>query len=198
MSSTNRGQRGGGADDFFRTPAWCVRRLLEACPLPGGEWLEPAAGDGAIIRAVAGVRDDVRWTAVEKRDGQHAALAGVAHYVTTTDFLDWRPFQHFAVAITNPPYSLAQRFVEHALDLADNVAMLLRLNFLASLTRAAFMRECPPDVYVLPNRPSFRADGKTDSIEYAWFVWPPDRRRECGTVRVLVPTPAAEQKTVKP
>lgn len=32
------------------------------------------------------------------------------------------------------------------------------------------MRSHTPDIYVLPNRPSFSGKG-TDSIEYAWFVW---------------------------
>lgn len=52
-------------DDFYATPAWCVRRLLEGVNPPGGLWLEPCAGDGAIIRAVEEMRADVKWHAVE-------------------------------------------------------------------------------------------------------------------------------------
>jgi len=48
--------------------------------------------------------------------------------------------------------------------------MLLRLNFLASERRQEWMKTDTPDVYVLPNRPSFRGKG-SDATEYAWFVW---------------------------
>jgi hypothetical protein len=91
--------------------------------------------------------------------------------------------RRFAVAITNPPFRLAQEFIDAALACADHVVMLLRLNYLASKGRWPFMSRHTPDVYVLPNRPSFTG-GKTDSIEYAWFVWRPGPRSE-GRLRVL-------------
>ena len=62
--------------------------------------------------------------------------------------------------------------------------MLLRLNYLGSEKRAAFFQEVPPDVYVLPNRPSF-VRGGNDSCEYAWFAWGPKRRRDEGRFAVL-------------
>src|SRR6185312_5530279 len=49
------------------TPAWCVHRLLEHCDLPAGRWLEPCAGEGAVIRAVSEVRRDVTWSAIDLR-----------------------------------------------------------------------------------------------------------------------------------
>ena len=51
MSSTHRGAERRPAD-FYATPHWTVRRLLEALPLPGGVWFEPCAGEGDIIKAV--------------------------------------------------------------------------------------------------------------------------------------------------
>lgn len=41
MSATNRGAV-RNKDDFYATPAWCVRALLATVQLPGGNWLEPA------------------------------------------------------------------------------------------------------------------------------------------------------------
>ena len=103
--------------------------------------------------------------------------------------------QRFDVVITNPPFSDAEAFLRRSLELADHVVLLLRLNFLASAKRAELMRERAPDVYVLPNRPSF--DGKgTDSIEYAWFHWPA-RRRRSGRIQVLPCTPASERRGVR-
>lgn len=37
MSATNRGAT-RHADDFYATPAWCVRALLATVRLPGGAW----------------------------------------------------------------------------------------------------------------------------------------------------------------
>lgn len=198
MSSTNRGSnRGGGADDFFATPLWAVRRLLEACPLPAGAWLEPGAGSGNIIRAVNARRSDVRWTAIEKRPEEERHLRGLPNVerVVIADYLSIRTSRRFDVAITNPPFVLAQEFIEKSLTLAVHVVMLLRLNFLASGKRAEFMRAHPPDVYVLPNRPSFTPNGRTDSIEYAWMHWRSDTLRPAGELVVLEPTDVEARKT---
>jgi hypothetical protein len=187
VSATNRGGRRSPAD-YYATPEWCVRRLLEAVPLPGGAWLEPAAGDGAIVRAVA--RSDVSWDLWELRDSERESLRRSAPgaAVAIGDFLeaaktDRLSGKRYAVAITNPPFRLAQSFIDTCLGCADTVVMLLRLNYLASQGRWHFMSAHTPDVYVLPNRPSFTGGG-TDSIEYGWFVWGQERRSE-GRVKLL-------------
>ena len=83
-------------------------------------------------------------------------------------------------------------FLTHAMLFADRVVMLLRLNFLAGGGRADFMRAQEPDVYVLPNRPSFTGHG-TDSCEYAWFVFGASRPKPSGIVRVLATTPKEQR-----
>ena len=197
MSSTNRGAQ-RIENDVYNTPEWCVRRLLEAVQLPVGKWLEPAVGEGAIIRAVKSrsvLAPLVEWTAVDIRG--FTGIVDVGHGFAA-DFLRWEPRMGdvgnpFKVCITNPPYSLAQQFIEHALDLADTVVMLLRLNYLGSEDRAPFWHSHPTDVYVLPNRPSF-VGGKTDSCEYAWFVFgEAQRQRGDGSIRVLATTPRSER-----
>jgi hypothetical protein len=195
MSSTSRGAE-READDNYPTPAWCVDRLLEVWNPGGGRWLEPAAGDGAIIRAVNARRHDVEWDAVEIRELCCEPLKGLVGEgrITIDDFI--RPGCWYReapdVIITNPPYSRAQEFAEKSLSLARHTAMLLRINYLASETRNAFMRCHTPDVYLLPHRPSF-VKGKTDSCEYAWLVWGPTAQTS-GTVRILATTPLDVRK----
>jgi hypothetical protein len=75
------------------------------------------------------------------------------------------------VAILNPPFSLAERFVAKALQEALTVAALLPLAFLAAACRARFHQKNPSDVYVLAARPSFTGDGNGDMRDVAWFVW---------------------------
>lgn len=201
MSSTNRSAVRNG-NDFYPTPAWCVDRLLEAVDLPGGRWLEPAAGRGAIVAAVNARRADVSWRVVEAfaeptdRD-TYQRLGVAAADITTADFLaaPCGPMDEpVDVVITNPPFNRAIEFVTQAMTYRPCViAMLLRLNFLGTEGRSVFMRTHAPDVYVLPNRPSFSRQG-TDSIEYAWFVWSGARARRTGRVQVLDVTPPAARR----
>lgn len=194
--------------DYYTTPSWCVRRLLEAWWAPCIDyWVEPSAGNGAIIRAVNAVRSDVQWLASEIRPEERDALALVDHCrVEICDFLHAEPFSYAArdvrVVLGNPPYSLAEEFVHRAMLLYPRaeIVFLLRIAFLSSKERAPFMREHPPDVYVLPDRPSFIGSGG-DNADYAWFRWPIDSEatlarlpRPAGELRVLVPTPLAERK----
>jgi hypothetical protein len=192
MSSTNRGSERQTADNY-PTPAWCVHRLLEAVPLPhDGLCLEPAFGDGAIVRAINSMVGLKRsWLGVDIRPECSNAANALGVRFLDANFLAAATLsgKRFSLAITNPPYSLAQQFIERCLEVAKVTAMLLRLNYLGSAKRAAFMRANPPDVYVLPNRPAF-VNGKTDSCEYAWFVW----GMGGGRLRVLAPTPAAERR----
>lgn len=197
MSSTNRGGQRVEAD-FYPTPAWCVRRLLEATELPGGLWLEPCAGDGAIIRAANEVRQDVSWLAVELRPEcrallQPLTLPGGLRIGDIASGELWAKESGPAVAITNPPFSLAAEVIDTCLRVAPVVVMLLRLNYVASAKRAAFMRETAPDIFVLPNRPSFTGTG-TDSNDYAWFIWREERLRTAGKITVLSTTSLPERR----
>lgn len=201
MSSTNRGGQRSEAD-AYPTPAWAVRRLLEFYgeELPTGKWIEPGAGDGAIIRAVNSYADDTQrvhpdWTAVEIRGECEDMLLEVTPNVKIADFIaSAESLGSFDVAITNPPFRLAREFIESSMKIADTVIMLLRLNYLSTSKRASFMRMFAPDVCILPDRPSFRGDGSTDSIEYAWMIWKSPWTRSFGTWRVLDSTPASERR----
>ena len=188
MSATNRGAKRSVAD-FYGTPAWCVHRLLEMCPLPsGGRWLEPCAGDGAIIRATnEWMRQPPKWYASDVRMDCEPALRPLAHRLWIGNhLLDCNPLaqRRYAVAITNPPFSIAWDFVWRTLPLAGFTVMLLRLNFLGSIKRHAQMQRHMPDIYVLPNRPSFTG-GKTDATEYGWFVWYGQQERDHGNIVLL-------------
>ncbi|MFA5135611.1 MAG: hypothetical protein WC505_07560 [Patescibacteria group bacterium] len=200
MSSTRRGGQRSPADNY-PTPAWCCRRIIEAIPeLPAGRWLEPCAGNGGLIAAVSDLRQDIVWDAVEIRseccEGIHAT--GRVETVVTGDFLEFvaaeQQLQRYAVVMTNPPYSTAEQFLLSSFSIADHVVMLLRLNFIASARRSKIMRDHPPDVYVLPNRPSFSGHG-TDSIEYAWFHWDNNRERQ-GNISVLPNSSLAERRSL--
>jgi SAM-dependent methyltransferase len=171
-------------DDFYATPSWCIDAILPHLP-SGGRVLDPGCGSGAILRAIMATAPFVHADlfGVEMHEGRaeeaRALFADARkHHIETRDFLTYEGTS-FDLVVGNPPFSLAMDFVERSLTLTKpfrgTVAMLLRMNWLASQKRAAFHRANPSDIYVLPRRPSFTPDGKTDSTEYAWFVWGPSR-----------------------
>lgn len=236
MSATNRGAERVSAD-FYPTPAWCVRRLLDAEPFgshAGTIWHEPCAGEGAIIRAVNEYRVSApRWHATELRQDGVSALQTIPTISVRgpCDYLAAPPWDS-DIVITNPPFALWLPIAQKALkECVGHVALLGRLNILGSGTesgRSEWLRKNPPDVYVLPNRPAFVASlsckakcgwktlrplhdprpracpscggavscSTTDAIEYAWFVWTPDRARKSGSIQVLAETPEEERAVV--
>lgn len=167
-------------NDLYPTPLWALRRFLEAAPAcvhNARTALEPCAGDGRLTTLLP----DKEWTEMD------IAIDG-------TDFLQWskdNADRQFDIVLTNPPYSLAMDFVAASLRHSPNVFMLLRLGFLGSHSRCEFMRTFTPDLYVLPNRPSF-VRGKTDRYDYAWFHFSASRRNR-GAITVLPSTPRHER-----
>lgn len=170
--------------DVYPTPNWAVEQILNAAllsPYHRLRILDPGAGSG-VWGAIASstIRSEV-W-GVELRDlGE--PLAEFDQWFGGTDYLKWLPSsdlfgneRRFDLIIGNPPYSLAEEFIRHSFDLlapGGQVIFLLRLAFLEGQARAkGLWVECQPErVLVLPKRPSFSGNGKTDAVAYAAFYW---------------------------
>lgn len=178
MGSLTRQRKQRIASDYYPTPSWCVDHLFEIWHPPGGIWLEPGAGDGAIIRAVERHRTDVNWIAAELRTDATSYLTQLTVHNAIdvrcpTDFLR-SPLEPVDVVIGNPPYTLAEEFARKALKLAPHVALLLRSSFDGSAERIPFHRMYKGHKEILPKRPKFDGSG-CDMHDSAWFVWGPDR-----------------------
>lgn len=83
---------------------------------PGAEVLEPSAGDGALVRAIRGIRPDVAVTAVEPDPGRVARLVrgfGGDELVSTFGgtFEDYAVNRspRFGAVVMNPPFTLPGR-----------------------------------------------------------------------------------------
>ncbi len=176
-------------NDFYETPPWVTAAVLPELPLDGAELLEPAAGEGAILRAVYGRPARVAAIELDPTRAARIEREGLAHACTAGDFLTGAALgvvqgaRRPTLVLTNPPFSHAEAFVRRAIDVVapgGTVAMLLRLAFLEGQARARLHRQYPSDVFVLPRRPSFRRGHNrtiTDRWAYAWFVWGPGRGR---------------------
>jgi hypothetical protein len=223
--------------DYYRTPEWCVWRLLEEIgeELPSGVWLDPCAGDGAIVKACAdyaetGLLPSMLWDVYEIREEERETLERFAYpedvcsidNVMIGDSLqmDWCTSENegYALIASNPPFSISTDFLIKALSAPGDpmVIYLQRTSWLASGERGELMREYPPDVFPLPNRPRFKPDSVevvenengeeetvkrhgTDMHDYAWFRWPQgEKQRKAGICRVLQTTPLAERRRWEP
>lgn len=151
MSATNRGFTIRNASDFYPTPESAFLPLIPYIPFTP-VW-EPACGDRRLIQWM--VTNSIPANGDDLNNGY--------------DFL--QDNEPKACIVTNPPFSLALEFVQHALKLSPHVFMLLRLNFLASRSRQSFWQANEPSaLFVLSKRPSFTGKG-TDATDYAWFYW---------------------------
>ncbi len=192
-------------NDFYETPEWATHRLLEALSasvthrnlISGNQrWLEPSAGTGAITRAVnSWVGDDwIDWSAIEKDPelADRLAQSPAGRNYEICDFLSAesnRIGSNFDLVIGNPPYKQAEQFVSRAADFAPHGLFLLRCGFLESTRRASMFQRWAPDVFILPERPCFTGDGKTDMSSYAWCLFHYREERHQGTIRWCRTTP---------
>lgn len=161
MSSTNRGTI-RQVNDHYDTPTYTTRSLLGVHKIKYPV-LEPCAGNLAIANML-------NKGLVTTND-----INPESQSTFNYDYLNYSfKGSHINTVITNPPFNIAQQIIERALDdvvEGGEVIMLLRVNFLGSQKRKPFWKDAPlKHVYVLSKRPAF-INGKTDSIEYAWFVF---------------------------
>ena len=166
------------AGDSYFTPFWCFEGLEQFIDFTKYKTaFDPSIGDGRLIfewlEGKFDIRCDGRDKAWESETGEDE------------DFLNWDGYSD--LIISNPPFSLAQKFIEHALPRCDTLIFLLRLNFLGSQKRHKFWKANPPDkLIVLSKRPSF--DGKgTDNNDYAWYVWQNKEKRIPSGIEWMMP-----------
>lgn len=157
-------------DDLYETPDVAVEALLRVEKLPHHIW-EPACGRGRIVNILRG-RGHTVW-ATDLND------LGCPNSENRIDFLMERQSRFDTEAIvTNPPFKLAEEFVEHALFLAPRVIMLLRFAFYESDRRSKILENCGlARIYCFRKRlPMMHRDGwegrKANSgMAFAWYVW---------------------------
>jgi predicted RNA methylase len=166
--------------EFYRTPIEATRALIaiEGGRLPQVIW-EPACGDGAISHELYASGRNVLSTDIERRRFQNTTH----HYLCIgQDFLtaDFDLAQGCNAVVTNPPFSLAQEFVDKAFSFPSihYCALLLRLAFLESQKRHGWFQANPPArVHVSSRRlPMMHRDGwagkkSTSTLAHAWFIW---------------------------
>jgi len=156
-------------NDYYATDPKAVKMLLGQEQFSSLIW-EPACGEGHISKALQNAGYDVFSTDIIYR-----GYGAVEDFLTTNFIL---PIDYDI--ITNPPYTLTDDFVTHALDIVSDghkVAMFLRLLFLEGKKRRKLFDKYPPQtVYVASSRLYCAKNGDfsqkcSSAMAFAWFVW---------------------------
>lgn len=153
-------------NDKYETPIPVVELVAPHIPKRISKIFDPCCGSGNVVRALSNLKHDA-WG--KDLEGGY-------------DYLKDRSW-HEAI-VTNPPYGLAQEFIEHALAHSTFVAMLLRTDYDHAKTRRHLFKDCKSfsKMIRLNNRVVFikRTDGikPAPSFNHTWFIW--DHARERG------------------
>lgn len=150
--------------DYYPTPPEVTAALMDFLQLPKETniW-EPACGDGRMADTLRRLGYSVLATDIQ----------------TGQDFLTM-PFPGADWIITNPPFSLAEEFIERAWQHKRPFAFLLKAHYWNAKSRLPLFERIQPQ-WVLPLtwRPNFRANPteKRESpvLDFAWCVWTPGR-----------------------
>ena len=185
ISATNRGKTRNNADAYY-TPIPVITNLLKHHKIKDGNILEPSAGCGNFTKTIKEHGYNNHITSLELREEERDNLLIHSDEVIITDFLKWTPDNKYKTIIGNPPYSLALEFMEKCFEIADKdteIIMLLRTAFLESKKRYEFWQQHPlSKLYVLSQRPSFLANGKSDATSYSWFIWDNSGKQEIKVI----------------
>lgn len=151
--------------DFYPTPSWATKALLDKESFNGDIW-EPCTGTGAMSSVIEGYGYNVIKSDIIQTE----------QVQFTEDFLLTE--RRCSNIITNPPYNIINEFVEKAYAATDEkLCLLLRLAFLEGAKRknTIFTNSPPSKVIVFPERITFYPNGiqtaGSGTTAYGWFIW---------------------------
>lgn len=149
-------------DDFYPTPWQVTRALVQEIGFDSLKVLEPAAGNYAMAAEIERAGYQVEALDINPRDDR----------VKQGNFFDLKATDAKTI-ITNPPFNLARKFIEHSFDVlkVSNLALLLKSTFWHASTRSDLFERYPPThVCALTWRPDFMSKGNP-TMDCCWFVW---------------------------
>lgn len=196
MSSTNRGYDRHKAD-YYVTPQKDIEefmyhfqyKVMEADSerMSKLNWLDPCCGgdkdnEPSYVSVIERFFGKDNLCGIDIREDSRADV--IMDYISC----DKENMSNHDVIISNPPFYLAQQFIEKSLELVNDggyVVMLLRLNFFGSkMRKKMFENNMPEYCFIHHKRINFipeslkkeiKSRGEKipsgDSIEYAHFIW---------------------------
>jgi hypothetical protein len=146
--------------DWYPTPTDVPQALLTVEKFEGTIF-ECACGDGVMAKVFEAAGHKVIASDIEPQG-----------YGMKVDFFTVNKKLHGVNVITNPPFDLSVKFIEHALSLEpESLALVLKSTYWNAKTRSElFYRTKPTVVYPLTWRPDFLGKGRP-TMDVCWTVW---------------------------
>lgn len=162
-------------NDYYATPYESTRALLDIEKFEG-DFIEPCVGGGHIAEILKEYYPDREVVGVDLID------RGYKNTIVS-NYFDYK-FDGDYNIVTNPPYSLAQEFLEHSMEQVKDgkkIAMFLKIQFLEGAKRRELFKKYPPKyIYVFSKRQNPWRNGSpidengkpwSSTMCFAWFVW---------------------------
>jgi type I restriction-modification system DNA methylase subunit len=145
--------------DNFQTPDWPVISFLNALPEPldGTIW-DPCCGKGNLVNLFIRMNQKAFGTDIESGYNFLKDLEIPSH-----DYI-----------ITNPPYSLKDKFIARCYELGKPWSLLMPITALGEQKRYKMFKEHGIQVGLLPRRVNFETpsgEGAGAHFTVAWFSW---------------------------
>lgn len=162
-------------NDYYATDPISTYALFNVELFDSTSFLEPCCGEGHISKVIQDVLPNSQIESTDLID-RGFGIGGV-------DFLEKQYNKKYDYIVTNPPYKLAQEFVEKSLSITNKkVAMFLKIQFLEGIGRYNMFKNTSLKViHVFSGRQDPWRDGKTLNPEtgkkwgstmcFAWFIW---------------------------
>lgn len=167
------------ANDYYKTDPIAIRLLEKHNLLIDDYYWECACGDGALSKEL--IRQGYNVYSSDLFDRGYGDAVGV-------DFLKQKEKFNGSI-ITNPPFSLLEKFVLKGLELAKNrLYIFARINTLESQKRYDSIFKNNPPIYVcqfVRRIKCYRTSAPTpkySAISYAWFIW--DNNDNTGETKI--------------
>lgn len=173
LGASNHTDKERQEDDFYATDPIAIDVLCSVEKFEGKIW-ENSAGSGCLSERLKELGYEVISTDLVDR-GYKDCESGVNFLLESTTKAE--------NIVMNPPYKLAQEFIEHSLELVPEggkVCAFLKVQFLEGKARKQLFEKYPPrTVYVSSSRilcakngdfEGMRASGGS-AVAYCWFVW---------------------------
>ena len=178
LGASNHTDKERQNEDFYATDPVATEWLLKLENIHDVV-IDNSVGEGDLMFPIIKSGRKVIGFDIVNRFSQHPGFE-----FRNENWLDFNPDKLLnADIIFNPPYKLAQEFVEHSINLVEEgrkVCAFLKLQFLEGKKRKELFEKYPPKiVYVSSSRilcaknadfTGMRETGGS-AVAYAWFIW---------------------------
>lgn len=179
-------QKGRRELDFYETPDWMLRTVLEYVKNFKGIVLEPCVGDWAIASVL-------QQMSIQLVTNDIDPSRKADFHLDAASSESWRKFPTVDWIVTNPPYNQCFKIIQHARAYARvGIIMFPRMTFFEPWEdRGQWLEEYPPSLTISLPRYQFRRNDKGkwayDNAAVWGVVWQKDGTTYQPSFRVRSP-----------